>query len=935
MINVGTAVGFLDLDITGFSKGYKSALADLKVLKDETATSVDKFKAVGSAMTSVGGSMTKQFTLPLAAAGAASIKLATDFDNGMAKVSTIADTTVMSIKDLGSGVMKLSSDTGVSTDELNEGLYQVLSATNDTANALDYLEVSAKLAKGGFTDVNSAIDGATSVMNAYGKTGKEEFEKVADVMVMTQNLGKTTVNELAGSLFNVVPAATAAGISFEQVGAAMATMTAQGTPTSVATTQLRSAIQAFTAPNAEMQKTISGVADEMIREQKISGPLVEEYQKQVKVFQDLIEKKRAVNTTTAEGRAEAKKYDTAIKEQQKTVFEAAGGLGSLIMESEGLAGAFKIVTDAADGNTLKMSNMLGSVEAVNSVLQLTSEQGAEKYRTSLEGMGEAAGATGTAFEKMQKSAGAQFQMLLNDLKILGVQFGTLLLPPVLAITKGIKSFLDVIINLPEPIKAIVVVIGGIVAAIGPLLTIAGKIITNIKTLATIISTLKTVITGFTTVFKILNTVLLANPIGIIITLIGLLVAAFIYLWNNCEEFREFWIKLWEGIKSVVKTVVDAISNFFTVTIPETFKKLLAWINQNWVEPWNRIWESVGNFFKNAWNSYVETVRTVLSTILNIILTVTAAIKQAWETVWNAISTFFKTLWDGIKASVTAAINFIKDIIKSAIDIIKNTWTTGWTAISEFFKNIWNVIKTFVSSSIESVRATISNVLNLIRSKWQEVWNAIKSFFINIWENIKTSLSGFLNNIVSAVRNIGDSLRSAAETVFNNMKNGIMYVWNTIVSWFSNAIHTITNTVLGIKDKIFDAGKNILNSMWDGLKDAWNSIKTWFEGVIKNITDWFTDIWDKVTGAKDAVNESKKITVNGSHANGLAYVPFDGYIAELHKGERVLTAEENRKGQYRTSADGDVFNFYSPVPLTPVESAREMKKAKQELSLGFI
>ena len=174
-----------------------------------------------------------------AAAGttAAIVKVGSDFETSMAKVKTLADTTQVSMADLSKGLMEISNTTGQSSQSLAEALYQALSAGVQTGDALAYTEQAAKLAAAGFTTTESAVDALSTVMNAY-KMDASEVNAVSDMLLQTQNKGKTTVDELAASIAQVTPTAAAMGVEFEQVSAALATMTAQGVPTSQATTQL-------------------------------------------------------------------------------------------------------------------------------------------------------------------------------------------------------------------------------------------------------------------------------------------------------------------------------------------------------------------------------------------------------------------------------------------------------------------------------------------------------------------------------------------------------------------------------------------------------------------------------------------------------------------------------------------------------------------------
>ncbi len=164
------------------------------------------------------------------------------FESSMAKTSTLFTGTDAEFAQLSDTILEISSATGLAADGLAEAAYSALSASVPAEDLGFTLEKSAKLAAAGFTDVDTALSATAKTMNAYGMTGEESLDKVQKVLIQTQNLGITTVGELGASLAQVTPTAAAFGVSFEQVGASLAVMTAQGTPTAQATTQLNSLI---------------------------------------------------------------------------------------------------------------------------------------------------------------------------------------------------------------------------------------------------------------------------------------------------------------------------------------------------------------------------------------------------------------------------------------------------------------------------------------------------------------------------------------------------------------------------------------------------------------------------------------------------------------------------------------------------------------------
>lgn len=156
---------------------------------DKIDKKYEAFDKVGDKFSSMGSKLTMGVTLPIVGAETAATKFAFDFEKGAAKVSTIADTTKVSMDTLKKGVVDLSNDTGLSTSELNESLYQAISGSVDTTKAVDFLNVAVKSAKGGFTDTATAVDGLTTVLNSYGMEA-DKANDIANQMLITQNLGK-------------------------------------------------------------------------------------------------------------------------------------------------------------------------------------------------------------------------------------------------------------------------------------------------------------------------------------------------------------------------------------------------------------------------------------------------------------------------------------------------------------------------------------------------------------------------------------------------------------------------------------------------------------------------------------------------------------------------------------------------------------------------
>ena len=270
------------------------------------------------------------------------ISLSNELSGALREVVTLTGETGaqadVSFGEFQDGVRNVSRELGLAQDVLTGGLYSALSAGVPRENAFTFLETAGKAAIAGVTDTETAVDGLTTVINAFG-LDSADAALVSDSLFASVQGGKTTFEELSASLFNVGPAAAASGVGFQEINAAIATLTAGGTPTSVATTQIRAALTGLQKPSKDLDA----------------------------IF-------------------------------QKLGFENA----QLAIESEGLGFALDAVKDASGGNNGELQRLLGSTEAV-AAANVLAGTGADKFAEEMARQNNALGATQTAFDEIDKS----------------------------------------------------------------------------------------------------------------------------------------------------------------------------------------------------------------------------------------------------------------------------------------------------------------------------------------------------------------------------------------------------------------------------------------------------------------------------------------------------------------------------------------------------
>ena len=375
----------------------------------------EKWKAAGEKISRVGNELTTKITAPLLAAGTASVKMAMDAESSFAKVSTIADETVLSYDKMKKEVVAASNESGIAIVDFNEALYQSISAGVDSGNAIAFTTDMVKLAKGGFTETTKAVDVVTTALNAYGLEATEAMN-ISDKLILTQNLGKTTVDELSSSLGRVIPTAKNANVNFDNVAASMAVLTKNGIATSEATTY-------YNAMLNELSK--SGTA-----------------------------------------------ADKALRKLTKK------GFAELMASGVSMTDILAMLQDYAQKSGKSLADMFGSAEASKSALTIMKNDGQE-YNEILKQMEQSAGATEKAYQKMNDTDLEKFKRELNKVKNAGIQAGTKLLPIVTKGVEGIGKLADSFSKLSPKQQEAILKTAGFAAAAGPVVKTVGTLTSGI------------------------------------------------------------------------------------------------------------------------------------------------------------------------------------------------------------------------------------------------------------------------------------------------------------------------------------------------------------------------------------------------------------------------------------------------------------------------
>lgn len=436
-------------------------------------------------------------------------------------------------------------------------------------------------------------------------------------------------------------------------------------------------------------------------------------------------------------------------------------LGISVYDSEGnMRSMNDILGDlnkSMDGMTsAEKSNIIGTIfnktdlSSVNALLANTGSTWDDLQQKITASGGAAQQMADTQLDNLQ----GQITILKSALEGLAISFGELLMPAIKQIVGWVQKFVDWLNGLSEGTKKTVVTIALLAAA---------------------------------------------------------LVAAFIYLWNNCDGFRQFWIDLWENVKQVAITVWNAIKEFFS-----------------------QVWEAIKTIFSTVF----EVIKTLVTTYFNlyktIIQTVFNVIKTVITTIWEAIKGVFTTVFNVIKTLVTTYFNIYKTIIQTVLTIIQTVITTVWNtiktvittvlnAIKTIFSTVWNAIKTIISAVVSGIKGLITGDFTAVKNSITTIMNTIKSMITTIWNTIRSTISTVLGAIKGAVTSVFNGIVNAVKGAMGN-------VLNAVKTGFSN----VKNHITGLASQAFTWGKDLVMGIVNGIKSCIGAVGDAVKGVADKI-----------------------------------------------------------------------------------------------------
>lgn len=383
------------------------------------------------------------------------------------------------------------------------------------------------------------------------------------------------------------------------------------------------------------------------------------------------------------------------------------------------------------------------------------------------------------------------------------------------------------------------------------------------------------------------------------------------------------------VMQVLEGVGDAIvemSPVISETVPELVESLLPELISAGGTLLSAVANGVLSAIPGLYNALMGGVETILTDVFGVSEESATAFSDGVTNALGAIGdgfsatvtsaqtegTFLNEVWTGLQETGQALGEFCSELfemISTAFQWCVEQINTEGTFLNTYVGNTWENIKTVVTTAINTVEEIINIFTSVLQGDWSGAWESVESIASGTWSAISSIISNVVETVSSFLATMVETGTELIAKLEEGISNKFAELYSVASGWVQdNIITPITN----MGQSLYDAGKGLIDRMWQGLKDAWEGVKKWWDGLT------FSD-----------KNANATITTNGSHKNGLDYVPFDGYMAELHRGESVLTAEEAslwRSGKSQNTGNSGL--YITQNINVPVENPAEIAAATE-------
>lgn len=616
----------------------------------------------------------------------------------------------------------------------------------------------------------------------------------------------------------------------------------------------------------------------------------------------------------------------AIGDTSVAVMDQDGNFRNLIDIMADVEKATEGMGSAEKSAALMQTFTARSIKGVSMALT----EGSESLYSYESALNSVDGVAGDMAEGMLNNLNGQLTILKSNVETLLIQIGDILMPKIKGLVENVQKLVQWFTSLSTKQKEQILRWATFAASIGPVLLILGKIMTSIGGLIGKVTAATKWLGIFAETFGIaggaggaLVTILssiasFVGPILAVVTAVALLVKGFKTLYDRGGEFASSVDNLVSKLKDGLGSTIEWLVGIFG-PVAETLK-----------QGWENIKNSIDvEAIDSALSGVIDTIGRVmdaLQPVVEVIRSVLSPVLQAMATYMQLIISVTSSLVSALLASLAPAINVITDIVNIVMDqiqiitgliegLITGDFTNFKEAISHLGEDLLSLITDTIDTIVTFITTFIDNLGVSLAGSWDQFWYNVgywlgqlivktAQFFIDLKEKISAKITETWEGIKQFVKDFPENFKKWLEEFPKKMKS--------------------------LPGELKKAGEEAMNALWDGLKAVWESISAWFEGVVEKVRNFVQGIKDGMASASSASSSAS----SGSHADGLAYVPYNGYRATLHEGERVLTRNEAAAYNKGGSGTSVVNNFYSPKALDPYEANKLFRQTMKEMEEGF-
>jgi TP901 family phage tail tape measure protein len=830
-VDAGTVVIRLIADAKGVAAGFAQATGATRGYASQVA-------AMGAGAARVGKGMMKWVTLPVLAAGAASVKLALDFDKAMTDLEAMVGMSADEVARFKEEILDLAPAVGKTPQELGEAFYFIASSGLEGAAAMRALKASAIASAAGLGDTKVVADAVTSAINAYGESALSAT-KATDILVAAVREGKSEPEEFSSSIGAVIPLASKMGVEFGEVSGIMAAMSLNGTNAAKAVTQISSMLSAAIKPSEAGAKVLKSIGMSY-------GDLRKE-----------IADKGLMPTVT--------RLDKAFK-----------------------------------GNVETLGELFPNIRALRGFLALTGPE-AEKYAGIIDRVSKAQGDAARGAEIALAKPGARLAKAWAGIQANLIKVGDIMLPVFADIADSVTGLTRSFDGLSDSTKQWVVKFALAAAATGPILILFSKIVALGGAVAGVISAVAPMAGALSAAFSVGGIGALAaavaaalGPVGLVVAGVAAIGAAFVIAYQKSAMFRSVVTGALGAVKTVVGTVISGVSAALGVVgsaFSAVWDQVTAgarYVATTLGPPLEEIRAALSDKIGSAFFDLSIKVGQVVDILRAFGASIALFLTPVWAQIGDTVRMAFGIAQSYAKIGVDA----VGAILSSIAVGIGGDWDAAWVGV----KAAVHDAMTSIGIETRFAKATLGPMMRELGKMAAKAWEASKPLMkaaakfvlAELWDAVKWAAPKVAKAVVDLARKMSSEfrqrapglLKAAGQLAMKALWAVIKSVASSIASYMASLPGKLAAGLKSLAGKLTDKGRSGMAGLLKGLREKWSDVTAFVSSVPGKITAFFSDAADWLYSAGSDIFNG---LINGMEEAGRRAAEIASGIASDIKG----------------------------------------------------